>query len=245
MAKIAYYTRSSPQRYLSGRSTTPMHIMSSIFGRRFATPWFDGRVGRRCAHSVALPCILISSPMTGLSVTVFELTSWLQKPFRPPSHPPTQPSDPNTITITALEAIASQSGTNVFLPCGRSSLRLVRRVATVIVNPDDDLLESDLNQTKSSSQAMNTGGRPIVPQRTSNHRWPRVQFNCYIKCFENMNKRLPSKVKVQHVVNSLVAFVSQSDAIPMICRSKLLAGQLSLSHGSDSSLIYGNRRVFK
>ena len=40
----------------------------------------------------------------GLSLTVFELFSWLQKRFRP--------ADPDTMTNTALEAIASSSGKN-------------------------------------------------------------------------------------------------------------------------------------
>ena len=43
----------------------------------------------------------------GLSVTVFELFSWLQTRFSPS---PARPSDPDTMRNTALEAIASSSG---------------------------------------------------------------------------------------------------------------------------------------
>ena len=42
------------------------------------------------------------------SLTVSELFSWLQTRFRPPI----RPSDPDTMTNTALEATASPSGTN-------------------------------------------------------------------------------------------------------------------------------------
>ena len=58
------------------------------------------------AHSVAGPCIPISSLLTHMVYLLlfFELFSWLQKRFRP--------SDPNTITNTALEVTASSSGKN-------------------------------------------------------------------------------------------------------------------------------------
>ena len=39
----------------------------------------------------------------------FKLISWLKKRFRPPAHP----SDPDTMTNSALEAIALSSGNEV------------------------------------------------------------------------------------------------------------------------------------
>ena len=41
----------------------------------------------------------LHSDAHGLSLSAFELFSWLQKRFRPP--------DPDTLTITALESVAS------------------------------------------------------------------------------------------------------------------------------------------
>ena len=49
----------------------------------------------------------------GLSHTVFELFGWLQKRFRPSA----RPSDQDTMTNTALEAIASSSGKNEIIDC--------------------------------------------------------------------------------------------------------------------------------
>ena len=78
------------------------HMMSTICGRRFATPRFGVRGGRRWANSIARPSVSISSPLThGLSLTVFELFS---KRFRP--------SAPDTKTNTDLEATASSSDNN-------------------------------------------------------------------------------------------------------------------------------------
>ena len=74
------------------------------------------REGRGWAHSIARPWVPISSPLTHLSLIVFELFGWLQKHLRPPAGPPVRPSarpsDPDTMTSTALEATASSSGTN-------------------------------------------------------------------------------------------------------------------------------------
>ena len=80
--------------------------MCSIWGRQFTTPLFWIR-GDGMSHSVALPCVPISSPINtyGPSLTVFELFRWLQKRFHPPA--------PDTMANTALEAIASSNGKNV------------------------------------------------------------------------------------------------------------------------------------
>ena len=52
---------------------------------------------------------LLPIDIYGLSVTVSELFSWLQKRVRPP----VCPSDPDTMTNAGLEAIASSSGKTV------------------------------------------------------------------------------------------------------------------------------------
>ena len=75
---------------------------------------FDPRVGglgdvggRGSANSMARPCVPISSPLTDVVYLLsFELFSWYQKRFRPPA----RPSDPDTMTNTALEATASSIG---------------------------------------------------------------------------------------------------------------------------------------
>ena len=55
------------------------HMMCSICGCRFATPQFGGTRGSGSAHTVARPCIPISSILThytyGRCLTVFELFS--------------------------------------------------------------------------------------------------------------------------------------------------------------------------
>ena len=61
--------------------------------------------GRGMAHSIAHPWVPISSPLTH-SYRFFQLIIWLQKRFRP--------SDPNTMTYTALEATASSAGKMTF-----------------------------------------------------------------------------------------------------------------------------------
>ena len=62
---------------------------------------------RGCAHSIARPWIPISCPFTQMTLTVFELFSWLQKRFRP--------SDPDMMANTALDATASSSCKNWIL----------------------------------------------------------------------------------------------------------------------------------
>ena len=65
------------------------HMLCSICGRWFTTPLFGGTWGLEWTHLVARPYIPISSSLThnGLSVTVFELFSWLQKCFHPSVRP--------------------------------------------------------------------------------------------------------------------------------------------------------------
>ena len=97
----------------------------------------------------------------GLSVTVFELISWLQKRFRPSA----RPFDPDTTANTGLEATASLSDKNfkrlltcnkklVVLPClfpahyvglrDRKSIENWQTdenkvIATMVIRPHDDL----------------------------------------------------------------------------------------------------------
>ena len=86
------------------------HMMCSICGRQFTTPRFGVRGDQGWADSIPRTLIPISSPLYdtyGLSLTVFELFSWIQKlHFRPP----VRPSDADTIPNTALEATASSIG---------------------------------------------------------------------------------------------------------------------------------------
>ena len=97
----------------------PKMCSIDIFDNRQLLGWnlkgglFDPRFGgkgavcdRRWAHSIARPWVLSSSPIEtyGLSLTVFELSGWLQKRFRP--------SDLETMTNTVLEATAPSSGKN-------------------------------------------------------------------------------------------------------------------------------------
>ena len=86
------------------------HMMCSICGRRFATPRFGERRSRRCAHSVAWDPI--SSLLTHMVYRLqsFELLRWLQRRLRPPI----STSDPDTMTVTALEAKASSNGKMCF-----------------------------------------------------------------------------------------------------------------------------------
>ena len=84
--------------------------MYSICHRRFVTLRFEVRGGRGLAHGVAYPWVPKNLPLTRkvylLPLTVSELFSWLQKRLRP--------SDPDRMTNTALEAIASSSGKNEY-----------------------------------------------------------------------------------------------------------------------------------
>ena len=67
------------------------------------------RQGRGQAYSIAHPWVPVSSPLSdtnGLSLRVLELLSWFQKRFHLSFHP----SDPDTMTNTTQEAIASSSG---------------------------------------------------------------------------------------------------------------------------------------
>ena len=89
-------------------------VMCSACGRRCTTPRFRKRGCRGLAHSVARPWVLIISSLTHkvYLLQCFDLLGWLQRRFsptsRPPTHPPalTRPFDSDTMTITALEAIA-------------------------------------------------------------------------------------------------------------------------------------------
>ena len=78
-------------------------------GRRFATPRFGVRGSRGWAHSIGRPWVPTSSPLTCM-VYLLPVLSYVilraAKAF-PPAHPPT---DPDTMTNTALEATASWSG---------------------------------------------------------------------------------------------------------------------------------------
>ena len=60
-------------------------------------------------HSPPMGSYLLPIDIYGL--TVFEFFSWLQKRFRPFA----RPSDPYTMTNTALVAIASSSGKNFII----------------------------------------------------------------------------------------------------------------------------------
>ena len=84
-------------------------MMCSVCGHRFTTPLFGVR-GDRMSSFGGPP--MYSYELTidtyGLFVTVFEVFSWLQKRFRPFA----RPSDPDTITDTALEATPSSGGKN-------------------------------------------------------------------------------------------------------------------------------------
>ena len=78
--------RSSPQ-WCSGWSTTP-HDMLNQWSRIF-DPRCGIRGGRGLAHSVSRPWVPISSPLIlrFWTLSVFELFSWLQKRFSPPTRP--------------------------------------------------------------------------------------------------------------------------------------------------------------
>ena len=63
-----------------------------LCGRRFTTPPFGVRGSRGWAYSIASPWVPISSLLTyniyySLSLTIFELFSWLQQRFRPSADP--------------------------------------------------------------------------------------------------------------------------------------------------------------
>ena len=67
------------------------HMFCSICDHRFATPRPGVHGGRGWADSVAHPWVPISSRLThkyGLSLTVWELFSWLPKRFCPPARQP-------------------------------------------------------------------------------------------------------------------------------------------------------------
>ena len=72
-------------------------------------------VGSPPMYSYSLPIYTY-----GLSLTVFELFSWLDKRFRPP----VRPFDPDTMNNTALEAIASSSGKDCVLALMTFSCRI-------------------------------------------------------------------------------------------------------------------------
>ena len=85
-------------------------VMRPLDDPHDANSRFGVRVVRGRALSVSLPWASISSLLIylhGLALTVFELFGWPQEPFRP--------SDPDTMTNTALEVIASASGKNFTL----------------------------------------------------------------------------------------------------------------------------------
>ena len=81
-----------------------LHMMCSICVRRSTTSLFVGTYGLGWPHLVARPCIPVSSPIDtyGLSLTVFSYVA--------------RPSDSDTMTNTALEAIVSSSGKNSIPP---------------------------------------------------------------------------------------------------------------------------------
>ena len=77
----------------------------SVCGLRFITTRFEVRGGWGWAHLVAHTCIPVSSLLThSLSLTVFWLSGFKSVSVRP--------SDPDTITNTALEA-ALRRGANL------------------------------------------------------------------------------------------------------------------------------------
>ena len=110
-----------------------------------------GRRGR--AHSIARPSVPISSPLTHNMVHLlpfFELFRWLQKRCRPSPRP-----TPDTITNTALEAIASSSGTNNSYANDSCSMRYIMHVENQKLCGRNDLLSPAYSSILSCVQLTN------------------------------------------------------------------------------------------
>ena len=87
--------------------------MCSICGRRFATPSVSGTWGSGMGTFGKFAHRLLLAPhwhIYCLSLTVCELFSWIQKRFA-------RPSDPDTMTNTAQEAIALRRAPKIFICC--------------------------------------------------------------------------------------------------------------------------------
>ena len=118
--RLDHYTKRHPAVAAYGQGhhhngdqvARPPNMMRSICGRRYATSWFVIRGGHGWAHLVAGPWVPISSPLAHM-VYLVTFLSYLVGSKGVLAHPSARPSDPDTITNTALEATASSSGKNV------------------------------------------------------------------------------------------------------------------------------------